>query len=415
MKKIISILLASVLSLALLAGCGSKQPASSPASSGAPKTGPFKIAVAFGAISTTETAMQDYLQKYVGPAFNCSFIFSEAINSADKALAFVENAGASGAKALISFYTDAPQEQMFLKANEMGMYCVSNAQTPPQSWQNQKYILGTIGSNNKLVGEAFASISKPLLNDGQKHNVVIVSGGASGASLQHQQSTIALLEMLQNMYSLKYDKDITTIAKSTAVTNVNTGTDMKIAIYPGFANQQNYVQGFSSLLQTGEYDTVICVYAGYTNLTAAIDQVEKTYKKNIRLAVLGMPGPDLDTFFKTKDSTGDTVINSAIVKPANSVAGALFAEVYNALTGNPDLGKTADGKIQQLLFPMWTISGAAEYAKIATIDTSEKTYGLTIDDLKKMIKVYTPSLTNEQFAKLVLENTAQDIMKRRGM
>ena len=451
MKKIASLLLVLVLIVALFAGCsGGNTPktsaspsaaasasasaaasapasasasaaASAPASASAaatpsakPSFGPFKIAVAFGSITPTETAMEAYLQKYIGPAFNATFVFSEALSSTDAAITFIENANASGATGLMNFYSDA-QEQIMLKANDLKMFAVTNSNTVPASCQSLPYILGDMGSSVQAVADSFATITKNLTSDGKKHNVVIVSGGAGMGNNQHRETTVAILQTLQSIYNLKYDKEIVKYATVTAQTQVNTGTDMKIAIYPGYPSGPTYVQGISALLQSGDYDTVFCTFAGYTQFTAAIDQVEKAFKMDIRLASIAALGSDAQTAFTTKDSTGDTVLNAAIVKPSNLLSAGMFAELYNGLTGARDLFKAADGKAQVVSFPMWSCSDAAGYAKLANLDKDEKTYAFTNDDLMKMIKGYTPGLTYEQFTKAMAATSPEDITAKRGI
>ena len=165
MKKALSMFLVLLLvfSLAACSGSDDNQASGTPsgASAGTGDNGgapagnggeevelpPYKIAVAFTQINATALAQQEYLEKYIGPAFNVEFMFSEAVDSAEVAMTFIENAYAAGCNAIMNFQNSSV-EQINAKANELGMYIISNA--PAGENNDLPYVLGVFTSSGFL-------------------------------------------------------------------------------------------------------------------------------------------------------------------------------------------------------------------------------------------------------------------------
>lgn len=430
MKKILSLLLVFVMLTGLLSGCGGNTSgennqsqggtADSAASgdtadkdaSGDTKMEAYTMGVLFNNLGTQENLMKEYLDNYVGPAFNCKFIYSEQCDSAEKAVNFVENAYTSGAQAILNFNTDS--DIVLSKCNELGMYVVSNNNKASDDVKTLPYNLGLVGTSVDGVAESYSEIVKSLTEDGAAHNIIIVSGGAGIGNDQHKEVTIAILNTLQEIYGLTYNEEVEAIATATAKKEVDTGTDMKILIYPGYAGADTYVSDMSSILQTGEYDMLLSTYQVYTQFSVAIDEVEKAYGKNIIVASLAPLADATKKGFETLDSTGDTSVNAVLVKP-NSVIAMMFAVAYNGLTGNGDMLKEDSGEIKRYECKMWVARNAEEYEQISALDTDESTYAYTVDDLKQMIKAFNPDLTQEKFIEWVEASDAESVKERRGI
>ncbi len=261
---------------------------------------PHKIAVAFASMSAAELEQKDYLENYVGPAYNVEFVFSEALKSVEETMTFIENAYAAGCEAVMNFNSDA-MEQASVKAEELGIYIINNNNYIAVSSMDFKYTMGSIGTSVPYVAEMFSEIVKSFVSGGKNHNVIVVSGGAGQGNRQHLEATVAVLKTMQETYGLTYDKDINEIAMSNAQTSVNTGTDIKIEIYPGYASASTYIPGLSSILQTGEYDIVLSTYAVYSQFSVAVDEVEKANNMDIKVGTIAAIGESLQTVLNTQD------------------------------------------------------------------------------------------------------------------
>lgn len=432
MKKMIALLLALIMVFALVA-CGntntpstpSDTPSSSTPGSNTPSSDkpvesdkpteptlePHTLAVAFASMSTADMMMKDYLENTLGKAYNTKFVFSEQLEDTDSVISFLETAYASGAEGIIVFPTDG-LEQIIAKANELGMYIVTNAAKLQDSVKEMPYYVGSVSSGAALTAASYRSIVEQMVSDGEKHNVIIVSGGAGMGSNQHLLCTQAVLEVLQDTYGLTYSTPIADMARSTSKIEVDTGTDTKIFIYPGFPQSDAYVPGMSSMLQTGEYDTVICCFNVFGQFSVAIDEVEKAYGKNIRVVSLAAVDEATKNAFETKDAFGNPSIDAVVVKPLCGMAGEMFAVLYNAVEGNLDQIREVPGQASMYTFPMWYAYGADEFAGLANLDNSPETYAFKPEDIANLLVSNNPSLDYKTFYDTFYNCTVQYLLSK---
>jgi hypothetical protein len=372
----------------------------------------IKIAVAFWQIDAQSLLVQKYLNEYLGPALNTDFMFSEAVADADSLITFMENAYAAGCKGIMN-YQNSSVEQAIAKANELGMYIATQMPTNPENG-DLPYNVGYVSADAVSVADSFGELIASLIQDGKPHNVIIVSAGAGIGNQEHYESTVAILKMLASVYGLKYERPVETLAISRGVTDINNDKGIKITIYPGFPTGDTYVTGMSSLLQTGEYDTVLACNAAYARFVVAIDEVEKAFKKNIRVSAITSLNDQTKTAFSTIDSTGATSLDSALLMPSISQAVGLFALVYNGITGHSDAVRV-NGRGAFYNSPKWKCNNATEYTRIEKINSSNAFWEMTIDEVKQLLVPFNPQANYNSIYKTLNELTAQRILAARGL
>lgn len=428
MKKIISL----ILSLALvfsLAACGGdtssndssgsvNTPPASGQGSGAENSTentvelkPYKIAVAFTQINATALSQQQYLQTYIAPAFNVEFMFSEAVDSAEAAMTFLENAYAAGCQAVMNFQNSSV-EQINAKANELGMYIISNAS--PAENADLPYVLGNMAGSIPDCAAAYRDMVEEFTRDGQPHNVVIISAGAGLGNEQHYECTYAMLDALKDIYSLTYSEDIENLASSRGMTEVNTGTDMKILLYPGYPNSDTYVSGLSTELQTGDYDIVLGCNQATTKFAVAIDEVERAYNMNIKVGYFSSIDEATTAAVNTLDVSGDSSVNSIIINPGNVLVGGMFAVLYNGLSGHADDMRT-NGAGSTFDSPLWLAENADVYTKLAALNVSADTLELSVEDIQNMLCIYNAGANAASIQAQLAETTAEAVLTARGV
>jgi hypothetical protein len=172
LKKAFMVLFALVLLEGVNAGGGSDSGAQGTTGTG-PVLKPVKIAVAFWLIDANSLLNQKYLKEYVGPALNVEFMFSEAVDNADKLMTFMENAYAAGCQGIIN-YQNSSIPQAIAKANELGMYIVTHARFVEEN-KTLPYNMGFVNGGGLNVSKAFGELVRDLVNDGQRHSIIIVS------------------------------------------------------------------------------------------------------------------------------------------------------------------------------------------------------------------------------------------------
>ena len=398
MKKVLSILVALVMML----GCFSAV-AEAPA---------VKIAVAFYQIDQAALQVQDYLQNYVSPQLNVTFMFSEAIDNVDKLINFMDSAYAAGCQGIMN-YQNSSVEQAISKALELEMYIATNTTTAVENG-DIPFNMGMAAADAQYCANQFGDMVSGLFSDGEIHNVVIVSAGAGMGNNEHKYSTMAILEMLQNIYGLTYEQDIETMATTRSQIDCANDKGVLITIYPGYPTGDTYVPGMSTILQTGKYDTVLACNAAYAKFSVAIDEVEKSTGKNIRVSAITAINDTTKSGFNTIDSTGNHSLDSAILMPSVSTASALFALVYNGITGYADQFRQ-DDMGYYYNSPKWVCPDAESYARLEKINSSEDTWEVNIEELKQMLALYNPDANLESLQELMLKMDANYILEARGL
>lgn len=427
----ITAILMALCAVLLIVGCGSKaetpvaspqEEAAAPVQGEAPAASSQeeapaaagkerKIAVALASTSSADIMLKDYYENTIGPAFNTKFVFSEALGDTESVIAFLESAYAAGCEGVVVYPTDG-LEQIIAKANELGMYLVSNAARIQDDVKDLPYYIGNVSSGPALTAASYRSIIEKILSDGEKHNVVIVSGGAGMGSTQHNLVTRAVLESLQDAYSLTYTDTIENLAKTTSQIEVETGTDTRIVIYPGFASSDSYVPGMSNILQTGEYDIVICAYNVFSQFSVAINEVEKAYGKNIQVVTLASVDDNTANAFNTKDAFDNPSIDAVVVKPLCAMGAEMFILLYNAMEGNLEQIRETAGEASMYIMPMWYAYGYDEYMELSTLDNSPETYAFQPEDIKSMLVSVNDSVNFQTIYDTFYNCTAQSLINK---
>ena len=123
-------------------------------------------------------------------------------------------------------------------------------------------------------------------------------------------------------------------------------------------------------------------FAAFTN---AIDEVEKASGKDIKIVGTAQIEKQTKTGFETKDSTGDTVLNSAILNDLSIAVGTKCIMLRHAFEGRADAMKE-NGKGVFLGVRSWAVNGADIYAKMEKLNTTPELYILSADQLEKFAK-----------------------------
>jgi hypothetical protein len=429
MKKILSIILSLVMVLSMVA-CSSDQgttqtsPSASASDSNVSASGTdnsaqetpvdlphYKIAVAFTQINATALAQQDYLNNYIAPAFNVEFMFSEAVDSAEVAMTFIENAYAAGCQAIMNFQNSSV-EQINAKANELGMYIISNASAAENA--DLPYVLGNMAGSIPDCAAAYRTMVENFTSDGKSHNVVIISAGAGLGNEQHYECTYAMLDALKDIYGLTYSDSIENLASSRGMTEVSTGTDMKILLYPGYPNSDTYVSGLSSELQTGDYDIVLGCNQATTKFAVAIDEVERAYNMDIKVGYFTSIDEATTAAVNTKDVSGNSSVNSIVVNPGDLLVGGMFAVLYNGLSGYADTMRT-NGAGSTFNSPLWLAEDSNVYLKLASLNNSADTLELSVEEIQDMLCVYNAQADVSTIQAQLDGATAEAVLVARGL
>lgn len=428
MKKKIVILMAAVMLVFSLAGCGgssnktastsegniSNDSASSDQKETTEAQKDITIAVAWNSIDVSTQKRMTYLEKHLGPALGINFIFSETISDTAQLMTFLENAYASGADGFLSSVTDGT-EQLVSKADELGIYTAVVSSTLYEEVAGIPTYMGITGIDLSKFADAWGELLDKQFDSSEPANFIIISGGSAMGVASHREATKSMLDTLQEKYGLTYDKDVMDLATQNATSDISTGKeDVKITIVPGFPNMDGYVSGVSGLLQTGEYDAIVSVYPTTETFGTAIDEAEKALGKNIKVLCQANFGENTNKAFNTLDSTGNPTLDGAVISSGSASDAYGVVLLYNGITGHGDAIKP-EGKAVTMAPGPLVASSAEDYRLLEQLDTRDDMYVYTSDEIKNLLKIYNEDVNYDFLTNVTSEFTTDNILKRRGL
>ncbi len=321
-------------------------------------------------------ALKEYLDDYIGGNFDVEFRYNaERIDSAEDEIAFVEELHGEGVPGLISTMSTYVEEVLPV-CEEYGMYYmlayVTISDEVYERIKDNPYFLGVIGPDSEdesAAGEAVAEYLSAL-DEEKNFNYLIVTGGSSAGNEMHRLRTVGMLEKLQEVYDLSYDGDIADLALAEETTEIETGTDRKITLLPGYLTDGEQI---TELLADGTYDAV----ASCMTITYAVDEIAKLESSDhldIKVGMVDCFTSESYEYMNEKDANGDAKVNCMVGKYGAMIAPA-FVAMSNAYAGYEEEFRK-DGSAFHLHQSLWyapdTKAFNEQYA--LSIGITENTY-----------------------------------------
>lgn len=331
---------------------------------------------------------KNYLLNVVAPTYNFEFVISEKLSDANGLVAFMEQCYAAGCDGFINMVTQTDAVVIgATMAEQWGMWFSTENSAFVEEVAMLPHNLGHCGASPESVGDAYKKAFSAILSDGQPHSVILFEGAAVGGdrgqgAASHFYSAVGVLEAFQEAYGLTYEKPIADLVNNQDPGEVKTGNpDVHIYLYPGRV-PSDAVTALLPVFQTGTYDIFAAVFS-FAAFTNAIADVEKALGKNIKVIGTGQIEIQSKTGFNTKDPTGDSILNSAILNDLSVALGTKCAMLYQAFNGRADAMKD-NGKAVFLGVRSWAINSAEVYAKAEHLNTAPELYILSADELERL-------------------------------
>ena len=364
-KTTIRSALAVLLAASTLTACGGSAASSAPASAAASSTAAapakqYTIGIAEAQANDETTVRRAYLENYIDPAYNVKFIFSEVLKDDAATKTFIENCADAGADAIIDFKSMSGQMCQICADNDM-VYAISDNYIAHPEFLETDYpnFAGAVGSNNAELGSLFGTWLKDNVEADGTEGYLIATGIASSGNQQHIEIGQGILNGIADKYGLTFEQDIADLVTVAETTNAANDNGILVTLYPGSPNKESWLPGVSALIQTGQYNTFLSAGQTYNQSATVVDEVEKSFGIDIKVASVGALGQTLTTAFNTKDTFGNPSIDLATVKSTSVLTSALFAITYNALNGDVQTAcRGTDGKplyFVTLNLPIWPL------------------------------------------------------------
>lgn len=415
---------ATLLAVGMLTACGgtasgstNDTPDTTPAAGtvedggdGADAAASFRhIKIAFAANNTGEDfiTMQNFYDNVLGPALNIEFMYSEALSDAGAMTTFIENAYAAGCEGVITDLANSI-DQGAAVANDLGMYYVGTSSADAMENRDLEYYISVVGASASGYGESYAEAIKSVINDGQEHSIIILSGAACYGATSFIEGTAGSLRALQDVYGLTYEEDINTLATSSNQVEANNDKGVKITIVPGMADLTSLV---SPLLQTGEYDVVVGTTDIYASLSVTVDEVEKATGKNISFISRNPFGETIGAAINGTDSTGNPVVDAIVAQGMYERISAVIV-LRNAIDGYA--AQMKDGAECSRIPGMrpLVVTTAEDFNTLAADDLPY--CFTTVDDILSLCSLNNPDVTFADIDAFGANLTTENILKKFG-
>ncbi|MCD7833750.1 MAG: hypothetical protein LUH00_07160 [Lachnospiraceae bacterium] len=344
-------------------------------------------------------AFRDYFEDYLGTAFNASFYYNaERIDTAEDEIAFVEELHEAGVKGIISFLSTYIEEVLPV-CEEYGMYYILGSGTiSDEVYENVKdnpYFLGTIGpttEDEQTAGEILAE-NLAALDESGDASYLVVTGGSGIGNEMHRLRTVGILSKLQELYGLTYEMTAEELAEITEVTEIETGTDVRITLLPGYLVDGSEV---GEAVESGEYSMVISTMT-IANAITNICNEEEANGYDIKVGMVDCFTDQNYAFFNETDVNGDSKLNCLVGK-YGAIVGPSFVAMCNAYAGYAEEFRTEDGSAFRLYQTYWYAASTEEFNELyaQSISAYENTYSAT--DMLQVLKLYNADADYEAFA-----------------
>jgi hypothetical protein len=359
----------------------------------------YTIGIAEAQANDETTVRRAYLENYIGPAYNVKFIFSEVLKDDAATKTFIENCADAGADAIIDFKSMSGQMCQICADNDM-VYAISGNYIAHPEFLETDYpnFAGAVGSNNAELGSLFGTWLKDNVEADGTEGYLIATGIASSGNQQHIEIGQGILNGIADKYGLTFEQDIADLVTVAETTNAANDKGILVTLYPGSPNKETWLPGVSALIQTGQYNTFLSAGQTYNQSATVVDEVEKSFGIDIKVASVGALGQTLTTAFNTKDPFGNPSIDLATVKSTSVLTSALFAITYNALNGDVQTAcRGTDGKPLYFEFANMSVTSAEQLAQMdGWDDASTGNWCATTDVVDGMLTIVNPDLTAEE-------------------
>lgn len=359
----------------------------------------FKIGVLEPFLGDESTIRVNYYNNYIGPKYNCEFVFSEACTDLDTCISFIENCADSGCDAIINYAIGQSTEQLILVCQELGMTLVENGGMDPTNEAaysaGYENFAGGFIADQPDTGRLFKDFLTENIDSSEQHGFIVATGGAYGGNLQQIEISTNVMEAIQDVYGLTFDSPIEELISASSPIEATNDKGYDVYCYPGVQNQSGWLEGLSAALQTGKYDYLLSSPNILGNVGTIVTEAEAAMNKDITVAGFGSFGEALTTAMNTQDQFGNQLVSMSTIKFTSIVSAIAFAKLYNNLTGYQNINEE-DGVNTVPLFRMNAVTSPEQLAEMADWDTTDK-WVADYDFVDSLLGEASPELTAEQF------------------
>ena len=274
---------------------------------------------------------------------------------------------------------------------------------------------GAVGSNNAELGSLFGTWLKDNVEADGTEGYLIATGIASSGNQQHIEIGQGILNGIADKYGLTFEQDIADLVTVAETTNAANDKGILVTLYPGSPNKETWLPGVSALIQTGQYNTFLSAGQTYNQSATVVDEVEKSFGINIKVASVGALGTTLETAFNTKDSSGNSSVDLVAIKTVSTQTAAMFAATYNALVSGAECRACRGGLPVYFTFNFIPITSAEQLTEMSGWDAKETGNWIANKDfVDQMLVTVNPDVTSDDINAIMQSLSYEKIKEMMG-
>lgn len=342
----------------------------------------------------------NYYKNYVAEGFPVTFYFSDELNDGADEEEFIREVKKKGAEGVISFYAQDLQGACQACREEEMYYIAGSGTVDDEDFQAVKdnpWFLGTIGPDPEEEKQAGSNMASYFQEQGVK-SYLILTGGADLGNFMHASRTVGMLETLESLEGLSYQKSPRELAAAEEMEEVDTGNpEVSVTLVPGFVGSEEGEAKIKEALAAGPYDAILCSY-GINGLVDLLNQAETAWGQDAKIGLVDCFSEENFQLVKGTDAYGNPKFDYLEGKYA-SMIGPAFAAMYNAITGHGDVVRP-EGQAFRLYQSFWVAAGREEYAEMYGYTQGIYENAYSNSDLMEVIAEYNPEANWEAFKAL---------------
>lgn len=406
MKKRGRVILLLVLSFLLLLSfvrCGGKEEEET-----------HKIGISVFSPSDPELSMFcDYYRDYIAESFPVEFLVSDTLNSAEDEIEFINEMKEQGVEGIISFY-GLELERVVSACEENEMYYVlgsgSVSDEEFEAVKDNPWFLGVIGPNSDEEFNAGKDMAENFADQGALSFLIASGGAQDGGNFMHYTRVEGMLTALEEKLGLTYGDSIENLARSSGVTQIETGRDdVKIVISSGYFQSDEGLANLEQALKADDYDALLSA-VGINDVMNLLTSDMEDGQKSMLTGVVDCFSEENYEAVEKKDASGQSLLNYVKGKYASMVAPA-FAAMFNALEGDADVVKP-DGTACRLYQSYWNAASEEEYIQLFNYTQNIYENAYSSVDLMEVIRAYDEDADFAKFEKLTQASDIESVRER---